>query len=135
VSPPAESPEVDATKDRKAAKNAGLAVIGVAVWTLGSVVVMWLLTPVSPVVHDMYSSVGAVVGLLIGLLLFGLGIGTLRKSITCLGVASIWTALLILVGFGHGLLQLIIFLILLGSMLRGFGPISRLKAAPPSRKK
>jgi len=131
VSPPAESPEVDATKDRKAAKNAGLAVIGVAVWTLASEVVMWFLTLGSPVVRDMYSSVGAVLGLLIGLLLFGLGIGTLRKSITCLGVASIWTALLILVGFGHGLLQLIIFLILLGSMLRGFGPISRLKAAPP----
>jgi len=137
-SPPAESHEVAVIKDRKAAKNAGVAVIimGVVVF-LGGMLVAALLG--EEPVRQIYSSTDVVIAVLIGLLLIGLGVGTLFKNTFCLGLAVFITALFVLwnivvrLALGLemrmiGLLILQIFLLI--SMLRGFGPLRRLKAAP-----
>jgi hypothetical protein len=77
---------------------------------------------------------------LLGLLLIGLGVGTLKKSIVCLGIATAITVMLVcwavVVRLALGLEMqtiglLIAQVLMLIAMLCGFGPIRRLKAAPP----
>jgi len=138
-SPPAESPEVAATKDRKGAKNAGVAVIIMGVVVLLSGLLVAVLLGEEPV-RQIYSSTDVVIGVVLGFLLIGLGVGTLCKNTVCLGLAVFITvpfvlwSIVVRLALGIemrmiGLLVLQVFLLI--AMLRGFGPIRRLKAARP----